>query len=67
MQRMYDTYVTQDDEAFECSDAHLACYHHAADWEAFLCTLVARDSVRNKVRGHQHSSACVDNARLSSE
>ena len=47
MQWMYDTYVTQDDEAKNCSDAHFACYHHAADWEAFLCTLVATDSVRN--------------------
>ena len=67
MQWMYDTYVTQDDEAKYCTDAHFACYHHAADWEAFLCTLVARDIVRNKRRGHQHSSACVDNTRLSCE
>ena len=46
MQWLYDTYVTQDDEAFEYSDAHFGSYLHAADWEAFLCTLPGTDSVR---------------------
>ena len=31
MQWMYDTYVTQDDEAFEYSDVHFASYLQAAD------------------------------------
>ena len=48
MQWMYDTCVTQGDEAFEFSDAHLASYHHAADWQVILCTLLARDSVRSR-------------------
>ena len=48
MQWMYDTCVTQGDDAFEYSDAHLASYHHAADWQAILCTLPARDSVRTR-------------------
>ena len=48
LQWMYDTCVTQGDEAFEYSDAHLASYHHAADWQAILCTLPARDSVRSR-------------------
>ena len=48
MQWMYDTCVTQGDEAFEYSDAHLASYHHEADCQAILCTLPARDSVRSR-------------------
>ena len=48
MQWMFDTCVTQDDETFEYSDAHLASYPHAADWDAFLCTLPARESVRTR-------------------
>ena len=32
MQWTYDTYVTQDDEAFEHSDAHLSSCPDAADW-----------------------------------
>ena len=38
MQWMYDTYVTQDDEAFEYSDVHFASYLQAADWEAFFAS-----------------------------
>ena len=44
----YDAYVTQDDEVFEYSDVRLA-----ADWEAFLSTLLTRDSVRSSKRGAQ--------------
>ena len=47
-QWMYDTFVTQDDETLEYSDVHFASHRHAADWEAFLCTLPARDSVRTR-------------------
>ena len=65
MQWLYDTYVAQDDEAFEYSDVHFSSYFHAADWEAF-CVLCQPQTVSDW-RGHQHSSSCVDNARLSSE
>ena len=36
MQWMCDIYATQDDEAFEYSDAHFASYLHVADGESFL-------------------------------
>ena len=41
MQWMCDTHVTQDDEAFEYSDAHLASRLHAADWEGLLVVYFA--------------------------
>ena len=37
---VFDTDVAQDDEAFECSDVHLASCSHAADWQSFLSTLL---------------------------
>ena len=51
----YDTYVTQDEEAFEYSDGHFACYT-TRQIGRLSCVLCQPETVR----GHQHSSACVD-------
>ena len=51
MERMCEIYVTQDDEAFEYSDAHFASYSSRGRLRGLFCVLCQPDTVLEQEEG----------------